>query len=92
MRENTIEQKLIRAVENRTGKCLKFTSSSGVPDRIILLPGGKIGFLELKAPGKTPRPLQRKRISQLQRLGFVAGWADSSESVERMILKIEREG
>lgn len=92
MRENTIEQKLIHAVENKNGKCLKFTSSSGVPDRIILLPGGKIGFVELKAPGKTPRPLQRKRISQLQRLGFVAGWADSSESVEQMIFKIEREG
>ena len=43
---------------------------NGVPDRIVLLPGGRIAFVELKAPGKNLRPLQLKRKRQLERLGF----------------------
>lgn len=45
------------------GLAPKFTSPGfdGVPDRLILLPGGKVAFIELKAPGKTLRPLQVRR-------------------------------
>ena len=42
----------------------------GMPDRIVLLPGGRMGFVEVKAPGKVPRPLQEARHSMLQKLGF----------------------
>ena len=60
MREKTIEQKLIKAVKNAGGIAPKLVSPGfdGMPDRLVLLPGGKIGFVEVKVPGKEPRPLQ----------------------------------
>lgn len=72
MREKTIEQKLVQEVKLRGGICPKFTSPGmdGMPDRLVLFPDGKIGFVEVKAPGKKPRPLQVKRHQQLRRLGF----------------------
>ena len=42
----------------------------GMPDRIVLLPGGRMGFIEVKAPGKVPRPLQEARHRMLRMLGF----------------------
>ncbi len=71
MLENRIETAFVKATNQRGGLCLKFTSPSmaGVPDRIILLPQGHIGFVEMKAPGKHPRPLQVKRLEQLKSLG-----------------------
>ena len=64
MREKKIEQSLVRAVRAAGGLCPKWVSPGldGVPDRIVLLPGGRIAFAELKAPGKKPRPLQEVRI------------------------------
>mgnify|MGYP000274862135 FL=1 len=60
MREKTIEQHLVKAVKNSGGIAPKLVSPGfdGMPDRLVLLPGGKIGFVEVKAPGKEPRPLQ----------------------------------
>ena len=60
MREKTIEQKFREAVRNAGGLALKFTSPGwdGMPDRLALLPGGRMAFVEVKAPGKKPRPLQ----------------------------------
>lgn len=72
MRENFIEKTLRTQVIKRGGLCEKWTSgTAGWPDRIILLPGGKIGFVELKAPGKKPRPLQTHRHNQLRDLGMI---------------------
>lgn len=72
MREKTIEQKLVDAVRNAGGYALKFVSPglAGVPDRIVLLPGGRLFFVELKAPGQKPRPVQRHRMETLRSLGF----------------------
>lgn len=72
MREVTIEKKLITAVKNMGGICPKWVSPGfdGMPDRIVLLPKGRIGFVEVKAPGEKPRPLQIARHRLLQRLGF----------------------
>jgi len=63
MREKTIEQHLVKAVKNSGGIAPKLVSPGfdGMPDRLVLLPGGKIGFVEVKAPGKEPRPLQVAR-------------------------------
>ena len=54
MREKEIEAALVKAAKKRNGMALKFVSPgmSGVPDRLVLLPDGKLGFIELKAPGK----------------------------------------
>lgn len=72
MREKTIEQKFREAVRNAGGLAVKFTSPGwdGMPDRLALLPGGRMAFVEVKAPGKKPRPLQLARHRTLRQLGF----------------------
>lgn len=72
MREKEIEKKLTLAVKRADGIALKFVSPSfdGMPDRIVLLPGGHMAFVEVKAPGEKPRPLQLARHELLRRLGF----------------------
>ena len=72
MREKTIEQKLKTDAKKRGGLALKFVSPNfdGMPDRIVLMPDGHIGFVEVKAPSKKPRPIQEARLSLLMRLGF----------------------
>ena len=63
MREKTVEQKLVQAVRAEGGICPKFTSPGfdGMPDRICLMKNGRMAFIEVKAPGKKPRPLQMAR-------------------------------
>ena len=70
--EKQIEQSLVKAVKNMGGIAPKFVSPGfdGMPDRIVLLPKGLMAFVEVKAPGKKPRPLQVSRHGLLQRLGF----------------------
>lgn len=72
MREKYLEQKLVKAAKKVGGLALKFISPGyvGVPDRLLLLPGGRMAFIEVKAPGNKPRPLQVKRHEALRRLGF----------------------
>ena len=70
MREKYIEQQLAKEVRSRGGLCEKWNSgTSGCPDRIVILPDGKVGFVEVKAPGKEPRKLQTHRHEQLRLLG-----------------------
>ena len=83
MREKEIENQLVIAVRKRHGICPKWISPglSGVPDRMILMPGGRMAFAELKAPGKTPCPLQLMRKAQLERLGFRVFVIDSIQQI-----------
>lgn len=72
MREKTIEQKLVTVVKKQGGICPKFVSPGfdGMPDRLVLLPFGRFAFVEVKAPGEKPRPLQLARHGMLQKLGY----------------------
>lgn len=72
MREKAIEQQLRTTVKGMGGIALKFISPgmSGVPDRLVLLPGKHLAFVEVKALGMQMRPLQAKRKRQLEALGF----------------------
>lgn len=81
MLEKTIEKKLTAAVKKAGGIAPKFVSPSfaGMPDRLILLPDGKFAFAELKAPGESPRPLQKARHRLLRSLGFRVYVIDSIE-------------
>lgn len=83
MREKSIESKLTAEVRRLGGLAPKFVSPGldGVPDRLILLPGGKVAFAELKAPSKTLRPLQAVRKRQLEALGFRVFVIDSIEQI-----------
>ena len=72
MREYVIENEFVKAVKAAGGVAYKLTSqtANGLPDRLVLFFPAKTVFVELKAPGKMLRPLQRKRRYQLMKLGF----------------------
>mgnify|MGYP003643100429 FL=1 len=59
-------------------------SMSGVPDRIVFLPRGKIIFVELKRPGEMPTPLQDRIIEMLRGLGADVRVVDSMEKVDEI--------
>ena len=91
MREKYIEMKLVKAVKSMGGLAPKFVSPGldGVPDRLVLLPGGKIAFIELKAPGETLRPLQVRRKRQLEALGFLVYCIDGPEQIGGILDEIQ---
>ena len=91
--ERTIEQKLAARVKAMGGIAPKFTSPGfdGMPDRLVLLPGGRMGFVELKAPGRKPRPLQLARHRLLRRLGFKVFVIDGIEQIDSVLEEIDHE-
>lgn len=86
MIEKVIENKLILKTKKSGGLCVKFYPAffAGFPDRIVLLPEGKMLFVELKAPGKKPSKIQRAVIAKLQGLGFRVEVCDTIEKVEAL--------
>ena len=60
-----------------------------MPDRIIILPGGKICFVELKAPGQKPRPLQTRQMQRLTDLGCMARTLDNPQKIPEIINEIQ---
>ena len=92
MREKVIEKKLVDAAKSKGGLALKFASKSftGMPDRIVLLPFGHIGFVECKAPGEKPRELQIHRMKLLKKLGFKVYVLDKMENIGEIIDDIQR--
>lgn len=91
MREKQIEHSLVMAVKAAGGMCPKLVSpgTDGMPDRMILLPKGRIGFVEVKAPGKKPRPLQERRHKQLRHLGFQVFTLDGPEQIAGILKEVE---
>lgn len=90
MRENVIEAEFVKAVQAAGGVAYKLTSqtANGLPDRLVLFFPTKTVFVELKAPGKMLRPLQRKRRSQLMDLGFPVLCVDRLEQIKPVIQAI----
>ena len=86
MKEHHIEQALKTAVETNGGLCWKLVSpgTTGVPDRLCLK-GGRTVFVEVKAPGKRPRPIQQHRIKQLRDHGFTVLVIDSVDGIEGVL-------
>lgn len=91
MLEKYIEKKLVAEVKKMGGIAAKFVSPGldGMPDRLVLLPHGKMAFVELKASGKKPRPLQIRRIKQLQKLGFNCYVIDDVEQIGGILDEIQ---
>ena len=91
MREKEIEQKLVTEVKRCGGICPKFVSPGydGMPDRLILLPNGRMAFAELKAHGKKPRPLQTARHKLLRKLGFSVYVLDGMEQIGGILDEIQ---
>lgn len=90
MREKEIEQKLVKEVRRSGGLCPKFTSPgmAGMPDRLVLMPEGKMAFVELKAPGRKMRPLQIRRKRQLENLQYRVFCLDSENGIKEVVDEI----
>lgn len=90
MRERDVESYLRDRVKTVGGKAYKWTSpgNSGVPDRIVILPGGAITFVELKAPGGRPTKLQLVQHKHLRDLGCDVRIIDSKEKVDELLQEL----
>ena len=88
--ETNIEKYVVKAVKQLGGFAIKgnTVNSKGYPDRVIHLPGGKIGFLELKSEGLKPKKLQQHWLNKLSDLGFKAGYADTKAKAETFIKEL----
>ena len=88
--EKEIERKLKTLVEGKLrGLCLKWVCPgwSGVPDRILLLPGGRIYFVELKRPkGSRTSALQTWWKRKLTDLGFTVWYIYELEQLQTVEL------
>lgn len=90
MKEKDIEKLFCDEVVKAGGRAYKFVSpgNSGVPDRLVILPGGKIGFVELKAPGKKTRPEQSYQLRKLADQGCYVTVLDKPECIKAVIHQI----
>ena len=82
IRELVVEQKLVRDTQRRGGIAYKLTvpGRRNVPDRLLLMPGGRAIFVECKAPGQKPRMGQQRELERLKALGFETYFLDCVET------------
>ena len=87
MDEKTVERELVKRVKEEGGIAYKFTSPNrrSVPDRLCLLPGGKILFVECKRPGAKVTQLQAREHERLRALGFEVVVVDDKKDVNALI-------
>lgn len=90
MRERNIETYLRDKVKKAGGIAYKWVSpgNSGVPDRIVIMPGGRAVLVELKSPGKKPTALQYAQQERLRALGCDVRVIDSREGVDDLIKEL----
>jgi hypothetical protein len=84
--EKVLEKKIITATQNAGGMSIKLLSNyiGGLPDRLCLLPGGQLLFVEVKTTGEKPRPIQVLMHMTLRRLGFQVEVIDSSVRIKEV--------
>lgn len=85
--EKALERSLVGKIRQRGGICLKLQGNmyAGMPDRLILLPGGHVVFVELKSEGIKPRKLQLIRHEELRALGFKVFVIDTHEKLTQFL-------
>lgn len=93
MRESAVERRLTEMLRKRGALCLKFVSpgNPGVPDRIVLLPGGRVIFAELKAQGGQLGSLQERQIARMRGLGADVRVLKGVEQVRGFVEEVCRE-
>lgn len=93
MNEKLIEKKLREAVRKLGGIALKLfcPSFTGLPDRLILMPGGHASFAEIKTTGKKPTPRQNWVLGMLSKLGFLAVVIDDQISLDKFLKTIQND-
>ncbi|MDF2513716.1 MAG: hypothetical protein K0S04_3582 [Herbinix sp.] len=92
MLEKELEKKFTEKVKAAGGRAYKFVSpgNDGVPDRLVVLPGGRIGFVELKQKGKKPTKLQSLQMERLKGYGCFVCVLDDPEAIDSVIFGIEQ--
>ena len=90
MRESTVEAALVRECRLHGLACLKLTPSSpGVPDRLIVARGGAHTFVEVKAPGRSPRAAQRRWHAALADMGHEVCVVDHPAAARALVAAID---
>lgn len=92
MRESAVESYLRDEAKRAGGRAYKFVSpgNNGVPDRLVCMPGGRVAFVETKAPGRKSTALQKVQQQRLRELGFrVYAEVDSREKVDAIIREMQ---
>lgn len=86
-RESSVERYLVKRVKELGGEAYKFVSPGrrGVPDRLVVLPGGRLFFVECKAPGQKVRATQAREIARLIELEQTVYVVDSREEADRLL-------
>lgn len=85
MREARVERYLVKRIAALGGRAYKFTSPGrrNVPDRIVVMPGGGVTFVECKRPGAKPRPGQAREMKRLREYLCTVVIVDSVQAVDR---------
>lgn len=84
MKESTIEQYLVTETKKRKGYCIKLLGVVGLPDRMILLPGARVIFVEVKTITGKLSPLQKQWQIWLSVLGFKVLILRSKDQVDNV--------
>ena len=89
IRERDVEAYLVKRVEAFGGTCEKFTSPArrSVPDRLVCWPEPSVCFVECKAPGEKPTPMQARDHERRRKMGFRVYVVDTKEAVDEFIQK-----
>ena len=92
MKESAIEARLVRGVKKRGGLCYKFTSpgNPGVPDRIVILPGGTTVYVELKTEIGRLAKIQKWQIEELRRRGAVVRVLKGMDQVLAFLEEVDK--
>ena len=88
--EKVLEAELRERCKTLGWMCIKLTSQyqRGLPDRLILMPGGRVCFAEIKTTGKKPTALQRVTHERLRALGYRVEVVDTTESLDNLIVDL----
>lgn len=89
--EKAVERKLVEGVREMGGMAIKMLTDqfSGLPDRLVLLPGGRVLFVELKTTGQKPRKLQVSVHNALRAIGFRVEVVDTIEGVKKLLKEFD---
>ena len=90
LRESELEHHLVREVKRIGGLAPKWVSTGnrGVPDRLVILPGGITVYVEMKAPGKPLKPLQKRWAKILRGMGHRVYKIDSDDDIDQFITEV----